>query len=152
MPSLSFGTPSTKAKYFLIILRFKNWSFKNKKALARAALFYNYQIIPESKKILETFYEPDFDFKNTLILEKNPQINLQKGQGSAEIIKYSPNKVEIKAQTDKPALLFLADNFYPSWEAKVNGQKSEIYRSDYTFKSVVVPAGESIVEFQMRWF
>lgn len=36
---------------------------------------------------------------------------------------------------------------YPKWKVKVNGKEEKIYRADYAFRAVVVPQGESIVEF-----
>ena len=68
--------------------------------------------------------------------------------GSAKIVSYTPNKIVIEAITNSPALLFLSDNHYPGWKATVNGDSSKIYRADYSFRSVIVPKGESVVEFE----
>lgn len=141
-----------KDRYEIVYQDDKFLLFKNKKTLPRAALFYNYQVIIENKKILETFYDPQFDFRKVLILEKNPGLALKEGHGQAEITFYSPDLIEIKAKSSDPALLFLADNFYPSWEAEVNGRKTEIFRADYTFRTVLIPQGESMIKFKMRWF
>lgn len=140
-----------KDRYKIVYQDDKFLLFKNIRAMPRAALFYEYLVIPDDKDILKTFYEPSFDFRNILILEKDPGVKLEKGLGQAEILTYTPDYIKIETKTDKPALLFMADNFYSSWQAKVNGKKTEIYRSDYTFRSVMVPAGRSIIEFEMRW-
>ena len=122
--------------------------FKNKLALARATLFYNFEIIKDNKAIIKRFYSDDFDFRKVLILEETPNLKVESNaSGSAEIISYAPNKVIIETTTNSPAILFLADNYYSGWKAKVNGIGSKIYRADYSFRAVVVPAGKSEVEF-----
>ena len=44
-------------------------------------------------------------------------------------------------------LLFLSDNFYPGWKAKVDGVGTEILRADYTFRAVPLIPGEHEVVF-----
>jgi len=137
-----------KERFSLVYQDDKFQLFKNKLAFARAKLFYNYEVIEESKGIIKRFYGDDFDFRNVLILEETPNLKLESNaSGSAKIISYTPNKVIIKSSSRSPALLFLSDNFYPGWKARIDGKNSKIYRADYSFRSVVVPKGESVVEF-----
>lgn len=121
--------------------------FKNSYALGHAHLFYNHEVIKDDREIIKRFYSPDFDFRKKLIVEEEIGGLVNEGSGSAKIVLYSPNKVVIETITDMPALLFLSDNFYPGWKATVNGVMEKIYRADYTFRAVVVPAGRSRVEF-----
>ncbi len=67
--------------------------------------------------------------------------------GKAEIVSYKPNKVEISVTTNRPALLFLSDMYYPGWKAYVDGKQRPILRADYTFRAVEVPQGEHSVTF-----
>ena len=41
----------------------------------------------------------------------------------------------------------LLDPFFPGWRAAVDGLGSEIYRTDYLFRGVFVPAGQHVVRF-----
>jgi hypothetical protein len=137
-----------KERYKLVYKDDKFQLFKNKLALPRAMLFYNYEVIKDDKGIIKRFYSDDFDFRNVLIMEENPDLKIEKETtGSAKIISYTPNKVVIKTSSNSPALLFLSDNYYPGWKAMADGKSSKIYRADYSFRSVIVPKGESIVEF-----
>ncbi len=121
--------------------------YKNMQALPRATLFYKTEVVADSKKLLKRFYTDSFDFRNILLLEDSPNVSLQGGTGSAEITRYTPNVVDISVNTSVEAFLFLSDNYYPGWVAKVSGKKEKIYRADYTFRAVVVPGGKSKVEF-----
>ncbi|OGH20490.1 MAG: hypothetical protein A3D74_02870 [Candidatus Levybacteria bacterium RIFCSPHIGHO2_02_FULL_37_13] len=138
-------------RYDLVYKDNKFQLFKNKLVLARATLFYNYEVIKDDKEIIKRFYSDDFDFRNVLILEEAPDLIIEKGAtGSAKIISYTPNKIVIKTSSNSPALLFLSDNYYPGWKARVDGKSSKIYRADYSFRAVIVPKGESVVEFLFK--
>lgn len=145
-----------KTRYELVYKDDKFQLFKNKLSLPRGTLFYDFEVIKDNKEIIKRFYSDDFDFHKTLILEENPDLKIQKeGTGSAKIISYTPNGVIIQTTSNSPALLFLSDNYYPGWKARVypegnrriNVKESKIYRADYSFRAVVVPKGEFIVEF-----
>ncbi len=123
--------------------------FRNKLALQRAHMYFDYDVLPK-EKILSAFYAKDFNIKNKVLLEKNPKLSKVTGtprEWSTQILMYSPNYIKIKVNTEASGLLFLADNNYPGWKALVNGSKSEVFTADYTFRAVVVPKGSSLVEF-----
>src|SRR5262249_49700526 len=65
-------------------------------------------------------------------------------------IEYSDSRVSLKVETDTAALLVLTDVFYPGWRVFIDRREAQIYPADYAFRGVVVPAGQSIVEFVYR--
>ena len=71
----------------------------------------------------------------------------QVGNGTADIIKYEPQRVEIEVRVAEDDALVLADNYYPGWRAFVNGKETRIDRANYLFRSVSVPRGEHRVLF-----
>jgi uncharacterized membrane protein YfhO len=68
-------------------------------------------------------------------------------KGVAAVTAYAPERVEVATQADGAALLVLADNYYPGWNATVDGRPAEVYRTNHTFRGVVVPAGRHRVVF-----
>lgn len=141
-------------RYSIIYQDDKFQLFKNNHALKRATLFYEYEAIRTEKEMLERFYSDSFDFRKILLLEENiPQlIGNGENVGDAQVISYSADKVTIKAKTTDTALLFLADTYYPGWKAIINGSQAKILRADYAFRAVVIPKGESIIEFTFNPF
>lgn len=69
---------------------------------------------------------------------------------SAQILAYAPERVEIRTQSQEPALLVLSDTHYPGWTATVDGEPTPIYTTNYLFRGVPVPAGEHTVLFRYR--
>ena len=141
-------------KYSVIYQDDKFQLFKNDTVMPRVKLFHKYEVIKNDKKLIKRFYDDDFDFRNVLIVEKEPKIenNIHSNSQNKEdvkIITYSPNEITIEVTSENPALLFISDNYYPTWRASVNGQATNIYRVDYTFRAVVVPRGKSIVRFYL---
>jgi len=101
-------------------------------------------------------FTKDLNRRETLVLEEKPDIEPKTGTGSATIASYTPNRIAIETASEVPKLLFLSDPFDTGWEATVDGKKSQIYRADYDFRAVAVPAGSHHVEFryhplEFRW-
>lgn len=122
--------------------------FENNQVFPKAYLVGDYTVQKSEQEILNKIIDKNFDLEKHVIIEKDPKINKSKlSTGETKITEYSPNKITVITNSEKNSFLVLGENFYPGWEVKVNGEKKEILRSNYTFKSVLVPSGKSTVEF-----
>ncbi len=123
--------------------------YRNNTALERAKLFYDFEIIRESEKIVNKFYETNFEFRDKLILEEDPKVKKVKirPKGVAKVTQYGLNNVRIISESENPAVLFLADNYYPGWKAYLDGAPVKILRADYSFRAISVPEGKHFIEF-----
>ena len=74
--------------------------------------------------------------------------------GDVDIINYSENKVVIQTKNPGIGFLVLTDAFYPTWKVRIDSNRNheKIYRTDYNFRGVVVPAGKHLVEFYNSLF
>jgi hypothetical protein len=72
------------------------------------------------------------------------------GPGTVVFRQVEDDVLRLQATARQPAMLFLADLAYPGWKAYVDGKETQIYRADYLFRSVFVPAGEHTVELVYR--
>jgi len=133
---------------FNLIYREKDFFiYENKEVFPKAFLVGNYEVIKNDQKIINKILSQGFDLRKSAVLEK--EINVDKSSkisGSAEIIKYTPNKLIIDTDSDREAILVISDNFYPGWHAKMNGKDTEVLRTNYTFRGVVVLEGKNRVE------
>jgi hypothetical protein len=83
-------------------------------------------------------YSEGFNLRQTLVLETDPEIAPQAGEGTADIMKYTPNEVVIKTFSTVPKILFLSDVYDPGWRGAVDGKETDP-RADYDFRAVAVP-------------
>ncbi len=119
--------------------------FVNEKALPRAFLASAYSVADKDKNIIDTLYQKEFDPRETLVLEREPLLKPQSGEGSVKIMKYTANEVVLQSKSTVPKLLFLSDVYDNGWQATIDGQKTRIDRADYDFRVVALPAGEHTV-------
>ncbi len=85
----------------------------------------------------------------TTVVEGLPALEGADSDGgvSAEIVSYTPERVEVRAETAAPGLLVLADAFYPGWRAAVDGVETPIVPANVLFRGVPLSEGEHTVVF-----
>lgn len=134
--------------------------YENLKALPRAKLFYEWEVIRDDAGILARLYDPQFDPYQSVIIEKEPMIERVVGvsprqsSSAAEpsnrtsITRYEPNLVQIQNESPVPAILLLTDSFYPGWKVTIDGVVSELMRANYSFRAIAVPPGKHDIIFR----
>ncbi len=68
--------------------------------------------------------------------------------GSTDVVAYTPGHIVIETDAQRPALLVVAESYYPGWHATLDGQPVETLRANYISQGVVVPAGKHTVEMK----
>lgn len=121
-------------------------------ALPRAYLVGGARVTDDPEGALAILADPGFDPTTEVVVHEPPPIPLPGGavSGEARIVDWTPDEVRIAVRSDGPALLVLADNYYPGWEAHVNGDAVPILRANHTFRAIAVPAGEHQAVFRFR--
>ncbi len=67
--------------------------------------------------------------------------------GTARVVADSGDELTVEVDAARPALLFLADNWYPNFRATVDGDAVPIWRANYGYRALPVPAGAHTVHF-----
>jgi len=70
--------------------------------------------------------------------------------GSARITRFTLNSLEVAVDSLAPALLVLAEAWYPGWRAEINGHESACLPVNGWMRAAVVPAGRNQVRFFFR--
>lgn len=141
--------------------------YHNSEALPRALVVPTYQVISDPQAILDRLYSPDFDPTKVVILESSPEslttpdftpreynsVNLEEltATGSATITTYQPNQLTITTQSTSHQFLLLSDNFYPGWQATIDGNTTTVMRANYTFRAVLIPPGAHTITFTYQY-
>jgi len=131
--------------------------YENLDVLPRAFCVKRYEVISDPNEILNRIGQADFNPGRTVILEEDPGFSLapkDSGRAEVRITSYTPNEVRLSTEAIGTSLLVFCENFYPSWKSYVDGQPSKLYRADYTFRAVPLPAGrhEVILRFESKQF
>lgn len=93
-----------------------------------------------------------FDPAAEVVLAEAPPVALDGGAVMGEVRweERSPNRLRLAVTSDRPALLVVADNWFPAWKATVDGADAPVLRAYHTLRAVPVPAGASTVEMTYR--
>jgi len=122
--------------------------YENKNVFPRS--FFVSEVVKANtpQQAISLMFDPKTDLHKTAVVEDSDTFSQSYSIGSVSINKYSPNTVSISTENPKEGFLILTDTFYPSWEAFIDSKPVTIYRTDYNFRGVVVPAGTHTVEFK----
>lgn len=127
--------------------------YRNQAAMPAAFMVYRSQVADSPAASLAMTLAPDFDFRNTVILEGEHAPVLQDQPARApvvEITRDGPGAMTVAVETAQPGLLVVTDPYTSGWVAQVDGADAEILIADHALRAVFVPAGEHIVVFTYR--
>lgn len=121
---------------------------ENTNAFPRAFLVSSVSVEKSPQKILNKMFSSKTNLRQAAVVEESLVGRNTLSSGSAQIVLYEPNKIDIKTSTTRPSFLVLTDAFYPGWNAYIDKNKTKIYRTDFAFRGVQIPAGKHTVEFR----
>jgi hypothetical protein len=123
--------------------------YENVTALPRAYLVGSVETTAQPDRALARIGAQGFDPRTTAVVNAEQPVRLPAGplQGTASITSYTPDRVAVRTQASRQALLVLADNYYADWRATVDGREAPILRTNHTFRGVVVGPGRHEVVF-----
>jgi len=124
--------------------------YENLSALPRAFLVGQYQRINDPVNLLRTLNDQSFNPGATALLEKELPVQIQPPDSTsfARIVSFASNSITLEAKTSHTCLLVLSETFYPlGWLAYVDGQETEIYRTNHILRAIVLPQGEHKITF-----
>lgn len=121
--------------------------YKNRQSIPHAFVAKNWQTATTVQDFLRDVSSEDFKPQDTVILEKQPNIDTQSGSGSVTLTNYQNTKVTLRANLLAPSLVVLTDSYYPGWLAKVDGNNTEVLAANINSRAVAVNKGNHIIEY-----
>ncbi|MCI0477555.1 MAG: YfhO family protein, partial [Anaerolineales bacterium] len=122
--------------------------YRNDRVLPRAFMVPHARGISDRAALLAQMKE--FDPTREVLLERDP--------GSADasscalkpviIEKYSGSEVIVRSKQECAGWLVLTDSYFPGWLAFIDEKDAPLYRANYNFRAVYVPAGEHAIRFK----
>jgi hypothetical protein len=124
-------------------------TLQNKRSLPRAWLTHEAKAIDGegALQLIQGRGKEKFDPKRTALLEVNsnelPQLPsaAEVTSDTAKVTSYEPNQIVIETSSTASSVLVVSERFYPGWQARVDGQPTRIFLTDYLLRGVALPAG-----------
>lgn len=105
-------------------------------------------VVKDDEEAVPYMLSDAFDPEGEVVLPEAPPVDLPDTpvRGDVRWIERNPNTLRLEVESDAPALLVVADNWFPAWQAVVNGTEAPVLRAYHTLRAVPVPEGSSTVE------
>jgi len=118
--------------------------YRMKSFLPRAYFTQNVAVIANQDSVILQLVHPNFDPTQTAFLEKPSAIQILSADSqSVKIDEWSIHRMKFHTFTNRPSQLVISEVYYPNgWKASIDGQPTEIFRTNYILRSISVPAGE----------
>jgi len=126
--------------------------YLNTKALPRAMLIDNAQIVRSGEEAWRAIHTQDFDPSKSVVIETTDDLALTATGGDKTLAfgAVQNNRVELVVTTSAPTLLVMSDVYYPGWLATIDDQPAPIYPANFAFRAVRVPSGSHRVVFEFE--
>ncbi len=101
----------------------------------------------EPTATLDALTAAEFDSHRTVYLPPEAQASVPTNATNARVTtrRFAAHEILAEVETDAPTLVTVAQSFYHPWRAFVDGQPVKLWRANYAFQALAVPAGKHTV-------
>jgi len=133
----------------------ENLVFLNERAMPRAYIVGGIREADSEEHLLEVLASDEFSPSEEVAVLRGAVAATSGGAmasagSKAVIVSMEPEEVRITAYADGAGYLVLTDQYYPGWEATVDGRRVDIFRANFLFRGIPLEAGEHEVVFRYR--
>jgi len=139
---------------FLPVFRYGTEVHLNAEALPRVFLSARAEVAKDAA-VHERLKDPAFDPRDVVLVDHCPAGVPTRGGPlpvtcRAALLEYLPERITVRVNTSKPALLVCGDTWFPGWRATVAETPAPVLRAYGALRAVPVPEGESRVVLEYR--
>ena len=122
--------------------------FENKNSLPKVWEIKKYKVAENDSQLIELLNDNEMTQNNYVILEEDPKMIInEKNQSKINNINQGFNEIAFDITSEFESLIFVSESYNKDWRAIIDGEAIKIFRSNYLFQSIKVPAGEHQVRF-----
>ncbi|GFE62125.1 YfhO family protein [Geobacter sp. AOG2] len=127
--------------------------YENLHVLPRVFMVYDSEVVSDRTAMLDKMLTQKIDFRGKVFLDEPPQARLVAVPGapakySVKQARNTTDEVDLTVSSDRPGILVMSDLYTPDWHARVDGNEVKLYRANYAYRAVLVPAGQHTVSFR----
>jgi hypothetical protein len=125
-------------------------------ALPRAWVAHEFTVARDREEAYRAVLAPEVDLRNRAILDRQVSVEACQDPGTVRIDRYRNQYVALDAELPCAGVMVLSDNWYPGWNATLDGRQVPLMLAYGALRAVVVPAGRHRVEMRyspasIRW-
>ena len=102
-------------------------------------------VFADDRASFQAFFQTNLDFRKIVILppEARGKITATR-QAAARVLNatFTDQVVTLQTEAPAPSLVVISQSHYSPWKAYVDGQPTTIWRANFAFQALQVPAGE----------
>ena len=124
--------------------------YENKAMLPRAFFAGEYKVA-DGITILNNVKTGNFDPRKTAFIEQeiNKKIDKPDSTAYAKLVKADIHNLEYDVLSTGNNFLVFSEIYYaPGWKAFIDGSETEIFKTDYLLRGIIIPAGNHKVEMK----
>ncbi|MGI9044932.1 MAG: YfhO family protein [Gemmatimonadaceae bacterium] len=124
--------------------------YRNNLVLPRAYLVPRVEVIADTDSALAFMNSPAWNPREVAVIDRPLRVTLPDAplEQAAVITERKPNRVVVRTNTNRPALLVLSDVYAHGWKAYLDDNATPIVITNVAFRGVPVDAGEHTVRFE----
>ncbi len=125
--------------------------YEDPTGLPMARLVGSAVVVPDEEAV-EVILGEDFDPARQVVLAEAPPLELDGGAplGLVTWEERGANRARLRVRSDRNALLVVAENWYPSWQSRVDGVEVPLLRANHTLRAIPIGPGEHEVVLEYR--
>src|SRR2546421_928809 len=114
---------------------------------------------PDSSVVVPTLVDPRIDYSRVVLFTPDQPVTPAPirempppSPARATVTAWEPGRMTIALDPTppQPSYVLVSENWYPDWNATVDGAAAQVLRGDYALITVPVPAGAQRVELSFR--
>jgi hypothetical protein len=127
-------------------------TYQNKGFLPRAWFAEQVTVANNKTELFNVLRSGSFDPKKIAVLEKSPSVSPVKSDSSfVQIENYKSREIAYSTFSTQTSLLVFSEVYYPAgWKAYIDGQETEIYKTNFVLRSIVVPPGNHKIDMKFN--
>ena len=102
-------------------------------------------VFADDETVVAAFSKTNTDFREAVFLplEARHAISATR-QPAARVLaaKFTNQRISFQIEAPAPSLVVISQSWYPAWEALVDGHPAKLWRANYAFQALEVPAGK----------
>lgn len=125
-------------------------------------VYYNASMLPrvlfvdtakqaDQMDILNSLKQGSFDPSQVAYVEESLPVTLDSAgeTAKARVVDYRNEYIKIEAEATGNNLLLISEIYYPpGWTAYIDGTETKIYKTNFAFRSIIVPKGKHTIEMK----